>query len=245
MLGALIGAGASLIGGIMGNRAQDKANQRNEALQREFAKNSIQWKAEDARKAGIHPVYAMGAPTYSPSPSHVGETSLSGAVASMGQDIGRSIDATRTAPQKADAFTRTAQALELERASLVNQGLRADLAVKAASTMSVPPFPSATDPYLLPGQSSSGLVRKTPMERIASAHGALHSEPSHVSSVGWEVDDRGTLYPVPSKDLKDRTEDSPYEIEHWIRNRLGPFIRYHKGMEGRRWNPFTGGYERR
>lgn len=49
------------------NARIDYANAQNNATQREFAQNGIQWKVEDAKKAGIHPLYALGASTASPS----------------------------------------------------------------------------------------------------------------------------------------------------------------------------------
>lgn len=59
---------------------------RNEQLQREFAQHGIAWRVEDARQAGVHPMYALGgggaafspnpvimsgSPDYSPKFSHV------------------------------------------------------------------------------------------------------------------------------------------------------------------------------
>lgn len=53
---------------ISGKRQEKRdiaAFERNAALSREFAQNSMQWKAQDLRKAGINPIYAMGAGGYS------------------------------------------------------------------------------------------------------------------------------------------------------------------------------------
>lgn len=53
---------------ISGKRQEKRdiaAFERNAALSREFAQNSMQWKAADLRKAGINPIYAMGAGGYS------------------------------------------------------------------------------------------------------------------------------------------------------------------------------------
>lgn len=44
-----------------------RANIANEKLQREFAQQGIQWKVQDAKHAGIHPLAALGAVTPSPS----------------------------------------------------------------------------------------------------------------------------------------------------------------------------------
>lgn len=50
----------------LGMYSDYKANKQNLALQKDFANNSIQWKVADARKAGIHPLYALGASTNMP-----------------------------------------------------------------------------------------------------------------------------------------------------------------------------------
>ena len=73
--GTVISAGSNLIGGYLQNRSNERINSQNLgfsyeqlAQQREFAQQGIRWRVEDAQKAGIHPLYAMGAsiPTYSP-----------------------------------------------------------------------------------------------------------------------------------------------------------------------------------
>ena len=68
MIGSIIqGVGTGLsaltnIGlGVSNLKAQRDMADQNARLQREFAQNSIQWRVSDARKAGIHPLYALGA----------------------------------------------------------------------------------------------------------------------------------------------------------------------------------------
>lgn len=223
MLGALIGAGASLLGGILGNKSQEEANEKNAAMQREFAQNSIQWKAADAKKAGIHPLYGIGAQTITPQASYVGDTSLPNALAQTGQNIGSSIDATRTAPQKLTAYAQAAQTLELERASLQNDLLRTQIAEAAARTASAPPFPAAVDPYNMPGQPQSG-VKHVPMERIMSPHNAF-TEGGPVTDLGYTNTAHGGLAPVMSKDAKDRLEEDTWGTLGWnVRNRLIPMM---------------------
>lgn len=65
-------AGANIIGGLTGARATEKANEQNAALQREFAQHGISWKVADAKRAGLHPLAALGTQTASASPSYVG-----------------------------------------------------------------------------------------------------------------------------------------------------------------------------
>lgn len=89
---AMISAGASLLGGLMGKKNADKAND----MQREFAQQGIRWKVEDAKAAGIHPLYALGASTSMPSPISAGDYGISAA----GQDISRAVMATRTQKER-------------------------------------------------------------------------------------------------------------------------------------------------
>lgn len=111
LIAAGLGAGSKLIGGI----ASDKSNKK---LQMKFAKNAIQWKTQDALKAGIHPLYALGAPTMSPSVS-LGQTGA--ALSDMGQDIGRAIEAGGTSED------RVLRKLQLERAGLENELLKSQI----------------------------------------------------------------------------------------------------------------------
>lgn len=91
--GALIGAGGNLLGGLMGSSDAAK----NRAMQKEFAKNGIRWRVEDAKAAGLHPLYALGAnlPSYSPVQSEAPAQ-----LAEMGQNIGRAVQATQTAKER-------------------------------------------------------------------------------------------------------------------------------------------------
>lgn len=147
MLGSLLSAGSSLIGGLLGNKAEKKER----AMQLEFAQNGIQWKVADAKKAGIHPLFALGAPTQSYSPISTG--SLGDAVSNMGQDLGRAADAVRKPVQKVDAYVAKLQALQLERGSLENQLLRAQIINENRVPGQAIPF-GAGQASVIPGQSA-------------------------------------------------------------------------------------------
>lgn len=87
------GAIASLIGagiGASSSKSNTKANIRH---QREFAQKGIRWRVSDAKKAGIHPLYALGASTPSFSPVHSDAPAIIGdGIAGAGEAIQRSMD---------------------------------------------------------------------------------------------------------------------------------------------------------
>lgn len=235
MLGPLISAGASLLGGLMGKSsaddARDQANQhslRQEALQREFAQNGIQWKVQDALKAGIHPIYALGSggASYAPvSQNFTADTSLPNALASAGQDISRGIHATRTQSQRTDAIGKQAAALQLEGLSLDNDAKRLEIASKTGRLRSgqVGP-PMAGDNYLIPGQTESGQVKPKPLEVAPGAPGRPHMEGGSITDVGTSRTNDGWA-PVPSKDVKERIEDNVFqEALHFYRNNVLPSV---------------------
>lgn len=89
MLGSIISAGSSLLGGLFGKSAQEKANK--QALK--FQKNFIQYRVEDAKKAGIHPLAALGASAnYSPVSTAGFGDSIAQAGAAIGDGLNRSQD---------------------------------------------------------------------------------------------------------------------------------------------------------
>lgn len=152
MLGELIGAGASLLGGLMQNKQADKQAD----LQREFAQSGVQWKVQDAEKAGIHPLYALGAQTTSYQPTQVGDMGI----AQAGQNIGRAIDATRSTP--ASAMALALGKIQLEGAQLDNEFKRVQLASAIRTNMpDHPALPNFSDMNLIDGQGNSGIVSST------------------------------------------------------------------------------------
>lgn len=151
MLGSLISAGANLLGGLLGNKAAKKERD----TQIAFAQNGIQWKVKDAEAAGIHPLFALGAPTSSYSPISTGG-GLGEGVAAMGQDLGRAADAAKAPQQKMDAYTARLQALQLERGSLENTLLRNQI-INEQRVAGQPPAVGGKS--IIPGQGSGRDVR--------------------------------------------------------------------------------------
>lgn len=158
MLGSLISAGAGLIGGLLGNKANAKANDQNAALQKEAAQNQVQWRVADANKAGVSPLVALGMSPISMSPSYVGDTSLPASMANMGQDIGRAVSA-KMGPQ--ERVNATLGALQIERAQLENDVLRQQL--RSHSAAGTPPgIAGAT---VVPGAGDAPVIEITPPTR--------------------------------------------------------------------------------
>lgn len=114
-----------LLGGLINANETRKANQNNANLQREFAQNSLSWKIEDAKRAGIHPLAAIGAPTYGAAPSFVGGDFGSSVAQSAGA-LGRAF------AEKQDKGLE----LDIERKELENLKLRKEISQMGANPLS-------------------------------------------------------------------------------------------------------------
>ena len=110
---------------------QQQMNERNYQAQKEFAQNSIQWRKQDALRAGINPIYALNANGANFSPSFQATGNNPNDYAFLGQSAVQAVSAYQQSQQaKADKAsialikqqTATEQARELEstaRASLM------------------------------------------------------------------------------------------------------------------------------
>lgn len=193
MIGSIISAGANIIGGLMGQSSASKAAEQQAAVAREniemqktFAKKGIRWKVEDAKAAGIHPVYALGAPTTSFSPismSSTADNSLGRGIAAAGSDIGRAMNATRTGSERVDAYTQAAQQLSLEKGALENQLLASQ--IKRLESQSNPPMPAisadSSKPFPVPEDSKS--EKRPPLMALG---GRWMTNPNTSPMEAWE-----------------------------------------------------------
>lgn len=142
--GSLIGAGANLLGGLLGqNSAKDTADA-NRAAQYDFAQNQLTWKAADARnaetKSGINPLALLGASTSSFS-NIVGDNSLGSGVASAGQDLGRAANALTTKSTRLQQLNEdlvTAQIANVNSDTVKNQAAASQMARRVPATPGVP-----------------------------------------------------------------------------------------------------------
>lgn len=93
-----IGSIVNSIGGLIGGhydrefaRAQSEADR---AFQREVFQNQYQWKAADAKKAGLHPLAVIGGGSYSASPSsQPSSSSMASVLGKLGEGIGDAVTA--------------------------------------------------------------------------------------------------------------------------------------------------------
>lgn len=176
---ALAAAGAAIGANILAAKEQARSNERaaarNRDAQEEFARMGVRWKVEDAKAAGIHPLYALGANTTSFTPSYVGDTSQADMIRDTGQNINRAIQAT------ASSDDRKVNQLRLEGLALDNDLKRAEIAKTKAQIGPPMPLPGQTD--FVPGQgNSSELVTTVPSKKVASQPGKPFQE------AGWRPD---------------------------------------------------------
>lgn len=206
---AVIGTGAKLWGANQDRKISEQNAERNIQLQREFAQNGISWKVEDAKRAGVHPLFALGANTTSFAPVTVG-SNMAGAMDSMGQDISRAIQATSTSSQRATAVTAKMQELALTKAGLENELLATQIAKQKQSLG--PPAPALVQPQMLDGQSASnitpqpGRIDDEALKRVYSHQNEPGREAGAVAEGGYLRTPSGWA-PAKSKDAAERLED--------------------------------------
>lgn len=121
-IGEIIQAVGSYAGGLRAARATEQANAANIAAQREFAQHGIRWRVEDAKAAGLHPLYALGGSVTPFAPSVVPATQAGEGLAQAGQSLGRAVQAVQTKEEK------LATQLRLEGMAIAN---RKDDAIRA------------------------------------------------------------------------------------------------------------------
>lgn len=245
MLGAIASLGGSVLSGLFGSKSASD----NIKYQKQFAQQGIQWKVADAKKAGIHPLAALGAQTHSFSPVQGGDWS---GLASAGQDLGRAIEARSTKGQRLDAYSAETQKLAIDRGRLENDILRAELASKLAKVKQPGNPPAVADsqnPNLLLGQGDSPGINNKAMERQGWKAGSPQQEAGAVSDHGFTRTSQGWA-PVMSKDAKDRLEEDLPGMIWWnIRNRVIEPMRQNRSVPyqapvGSTWqyNPISGEY---
>lgn len=154
VLGAL-----PVVGDMFSAMSQKDANEENIHYQKEFAQHGVRWRVEDAKAAGLHPLYALGGSgaTFTPSSQSID-------FGKMGQNLARA----------ASAMSGDARATQAAQLRVLNAQAEKDEALAAAArseekrreqeySQSRPVFPVAQSfPVRMPGQPDSGLGEINP-----------------------------------------------------------------------------------
>jgi len=210
------------LGNMAGVASSDKWANKNLDLQRDAAKNSIQWRVADAKKAGIHPLYALGNPGISISPVSNDAPAYMSAV---GQNISRAVTAGLTAGERkreaAQAALRAGVQFDQEttRRDLENQLLRAEIAKLDRSQVG-PPAPTVNPPG-----AAVGAVEPRPSQPIVGSVGEPSRQPGAITDYQYYRRGDGGIGVTYSDEMKQRSEDDLAEQFRWQwNNRIVPFI---------------------
>lgn len=185
-LGAGLNTGLQFLQNDINQKHDLKMQNNNYNFQKEFAQNGIQWRANDARSAGIHPLAAMGA--------------------NVSQGPSMAVGNANSAPVFKPDF------LQIQNQKLQNDLLKAQIAnlngqtLRNTTEVAAPRMASLTD---MPGQSSS----LTQANRAALQNGTISGydkEPINLYSFG--KDSEGNIFRSPSRDLPDAYTEGPLSL---------------------------------
>lgn len=194
MFGDLLDFGGRLIDTVTAGDARKEQRQYDEKMANTF----VQRRVQDAKKAGVSPLFALGAGGYSPSAVSVGSD-----FAGMGQGLGRAIDAVATGSERT---TRRLEELAVERGELENAKLRADLSLSTQAGQG-PSYPD-------------GSTQRKPPSISTSIPGKPGVEPGLQPSISFHQRPDGSVGVVYGQGMKQTVEDSPYEWTEFGRNVL-------------------------
>lgn len=137
--GGLIGGALGAVGSLVGSRNAAAQAQSQMDMQREFAQNGIRWKVADAKAAGIHPLAALGAQTFSYNPVITGDTGVGEALAKMGQGVSRAVEAKQL--QEERALNRALQVANIDKVKAETDYVRqqAEASKQAVAKTALPP----------------------------------------------------------------------------------------------------------
>lgn len=217
-LGGLLGGG----GGLSPRMQMAKQYE----YQRLLNQTQVQDRVSDAKAAGVSPLFALGANLSSPAPSVAFQKdSFMDRLDAAGQGIARAGEAYADARQRKILFDQEVRMneLKIKNAELANATSASDLAVRTSGA--TPPY-NSDSALLIPGQGNSvGLVANTPSQRTSTRRGDPSLEAAGPApSLKAFMNADGTVTMWPSQDAKQSIEDSPYEYEHFYKNRIAPMI---------------------
>lgn len=197
---------------------QREFHAKNEALQREFAQSGIRWRVQDAKAAGLHPLFALSGNTLGYSPSTVvggqaayqGSTvaephALGSALSEMGQNLSRAQAAQQT------TFERQAQDLQLQQLAA---SVRKDFAIASYYESEAMRAGANTSAIALPYTSGLSFPKGTPLPAVGPSRGSSSSSSSLTGSVEVTPDQ------VVSALRRDRSQTAGTKKPLWEQYRL-------------------------
>lgn len=177
MVTAAVSGGLDIAGGFIDDARNRRMADESADAQRQFAQHGIQWRVEDAKRAGIHPLYALGAQTHSFSPTVIG-SNVGGAMSRAGQDVGRSIERGFDHESRKQAFLsnqllmKQIERTEAERRLIEQQGLEIMTRRGENQSGGIPGLMQDPDAGLaVSGQQDSGLFQAVPPKRSTTIPG--------------------------------------------------------------------------
>jgi len=222
----------SLFGGIVGGIGAalglDSAS-KDRKYQKQFAQNQIQWRVADAKAAGVHPLYALGA-SVTPYTS-VGDGGAGASMSALGQDISRAKMATLDRREREAAANAAAldarMRMENERArtksEIMESAARTDLIrsqiARLNSAQVGPPQPALES-------SMGGRVEPQPSRPTIGHPNNPARDPGSITEYRFSQLPNGDLVPVPSTDWQGMVDEmfSPQGMGWTWRNNIVPFF---------------------
>lgn len=202
---AVIPAAASLVGGLISNRNNRNIADQNAELQREFAQHGIKWKVQDAKEAGLHPLFGLTGTTASFSPVTFSDA-LGPAVSDAGSQVGSYLanEQRRRDEKRERSIERQVQMdqiilgqqrlrsqihVDTAQANYYN-ALAADVSRKRNGAGATPAFGVTSDPDTISTQQGSGLVQVVPPEIKTHDPGNPSIEAGTTRPL-WVIEDAG------------------------------------------------------
>lgn len=176
-----VGAAASIGGGVLSSLLNRRAQERDRDFQREVLQNAVQWRTEDAKKAGLHPLYALGAnvATSSGSPQFIGDP-VGPSLAEAGQNISNAI----MRSQQSDERMKNQMDLALAVKSMQESDARIDYTraqirqLEQANQQSPAGMGLRMEQLPIEGQAPNppgiGVIEMKPVEQISGKQGSPH-----------------------------------------------------------------------
>lgn len=236
---SLVGGLISGLGAREAQKNAEKSQMFNYLAQKEFAQNGIRWKVDDAKAAGIHPLFALGANTSGFAP--VGGFSGDSGLGALGQSIDSSIMNKQTKDERirTNAKEDLSFALDMKQKEANIALTQAQISAMAVRNQQLPPpMPSLSDNgEIIQGQAQSyptAGTKEKPVEVVSSFKGG-YQQAGHNPDVSYGKTQSGFSNDM-SDYQKDKTEDNIIAMLQWAnRNNLTPVPPPYKPKKGYHW----------